>query len=377
MSVVKISLYICFISFVTLMISCDKKSDQYEISGKLDNVEGNRFYASHEVGDSIVIDTILINAKGEFSFKGNVDTLTVMSLYFNENTQSTFALVDKGWKVEVKGDVKFPDLIEVAGGDVNDDLTDFKNKNRGLLKSRAEVLNSAEEKINTNDSSDISDYVGDLKNVNFELSNVAAAYIKSHPDKIASVLLLDIFFKDESSIPRLDENLMILKGRAADFPMTQDLKRFRDKVKMSSNGSKAPYFLLKDLKGKDVRLQDFKDKYILLSFAATTCGVCREEKADAVKIYNQLKKQKKNIEFVTIVKDIEQVPISDNISDSVKWTILPVDGGWSAKAFEDYYVREIPYHILISPSGYILERDVRILSVPEKLDKLTGEAKKK
>lgn len=377
MSKIKISLYICFISLVTLMVSCDKKSNQYEISGKLNNVEGNRFYASHEVGDSIIVDTIPINAQGEFSFRGDIDTLTVISMYFNKNIQSTFALVDKSWKVNIKGDINFPDLIEVTGGDVNDDLTDFKNKNKSLLKSRSEVLNAANEKVNANDSSDISDYVEDLKNVNFELSNVAAAYIKSHPDKIASVLLLDIFFKDESSIPRLDENLMILKGRAADFPMTQDLKKFRDKVKMSSDGSRAPYFILKDLKGKDVRLQDFKDKYLLLSFVSTTCGVCREEKADAIKIYNQLKKQKKNIEFLTIVKDIEQVPVSDNISDSVKWNILPVEGGWSAKVFDDYYVREIPYHILISPSGNIIERDVHIMSVPEKLDKLTGEVKRK
>lgn len=372
MSKFRISLYICFVLLVTLMVSCGRKTDQYEVSGKLENVNGTHFYVSHEMGDSIVIDTIPINAKGEFSFKGNVDTLTVMSFYFNENTKSTFVLVDKGWTVEVKGDVKFSDIIEVQGGDVNNDLTDFKNKNKSLLKSRMDILNSAEEKINENDSSNVKDYVGDLMNVNFELANVAAAYITAHPDKVASVLLLNVFFKDETSIPRLNENLLILRGKAADFPMTHDLKAYRDKVKMSAVDSKAPYFSLKNLKGKDVRLQDFNGKYILLSFVSTTCGVCREENADQVSVYDQLKKQKQNIEFITIVKDVEQEPVPKSLSDSVKWNMLPVDGGWGAQAFEDYYIRAIPYNILISPTGYIVERDVEILSVPEKLDQLTG-----
>lgn len=362
----------CFLLFLTLIVSCERETNQYEVSGKLENINGNYFYVSHEMGDSIVIDTISINEKGEFSFRGDVDTLTVMSFYFNENTKSTFALVDKGWKVELEGDVKFADLIEVRGGDVNNDLTDFKNKNKNLLKSRMDILNLAEEKTSGEDTLSLKDNIGDLKNVNFELSNVAAAYINAHPDKVASVLLLNSFFKDETSIPRLNENLLILRGKAADFPMTHDLKMYRDKVKMSAVDSKAPFILLKNLKGKDVRLQDFNGKYVLLSFAATTCGVCREENADAVSVYNQLKKQKKNIEFVTIVKDTEQMPVPKSLSDSVKWDMLPVDGGWGAKAFEDYNIRAIPYNILISPTGYIVERDIDILSLPEKLDKLTG-----
>lgn len=355
-----------------LLVSCEKKNpDMYEISGKLENVAGDCFYMSHEKGDSIIIDTIPIDAKGEFSVKGKVDTLTVMSLYFNQNARSTFVLVDKGWDVQMKGDILFSDLVDVKGGSVNEDLTDFKNKNKDLLKSRADLLNSAEERIGENDSIVLKDYVGDLKNINFELSNVAAAYIQNHPDKIASVMLLNLFFRDETSIPRLDENLKLLKGRAADFSMTQELRTFTNKVKMSAPGSVAPYFALKDLRGKEVRITEFKGKYVLLTFASTTCRVCREEKVDAVAVYNQLKKEKSNIEFITIVKDIEQVPISNNITDSVKWHILPVEGGWSAKPFDNYYVREMPYNILISPTGYVLERNIHILALPQKMEELT------
>lgn len=373
MSKIKISIYAALLLFFIVIIttSCNKNKNSYEISGQLENVSGNHFYISRESGDSVIIDTVPINTKGEFSYKSDIDTLTEISLYFNQNTKNTFVLANKGWKIELKGDILYPDLIEVKGGDVNDDLTEFKNKNKALLKSRADILNIAEKGSIGDDTLVVKDYVVELKNIDFELSNIAAAYIKAHPDKIASVMLMNTFFKDESSIPRLEETLSLLRGKAVDFYLTDDLKSYRDKVKMSAVNSLAPGFSLKDVKGKTIKLADFRGKYVLLMFVATTCEVCVEEKEDAIEVYNKLKKQKKNIEFFTIVKDVEEKPLSKNITDSVKWPILPVMGGWSAKEFDMYYIREIPYNILISPTGLILQRDIPILDVEKKMDELT------
>ncbi|NDV78677.1 AhpC/TSA family protein [Dysgonomonas sp. 511] len=359
------------------MFSCKKKDkDIFSVEGTLENVEGSHFYTSYEVGDSVQIDTIAIGENGKFSFTGKVDTLTVMSLYFNNNTKNIFILVNKGWNIQMEGDALYPDLIDIKGGKVNDDLTEFKNKNKELLKMRADILMAVEDENTENDSLPVKNYVAELRNTNFELSNIAASYIKANPEKVASVMLANAFFKDESSIPRLDESLNLFKGRALDFPMTEELRRYRDKVKKSAVGSYAPLFTAEDIKGKEVKLVDYRDKYVLLSFAATTCDVCKDEKKDAIKVYNDLKKQKKNIEFVTVVKDIETVPLSKNISDSVKWTILPVKGGWSASVFDTYYIRGIPYHILISPRGYILERDISLDAIAGKIESLEPKDKK-
>ncbi|MDR1092279.1 MAG: redoxin domain-containing protein [Prevotella sp.] len=348
--------------FVFLVLfSCNRKASTFEITGKLDNISGNYFFMSHEAGDSLIIDTIPVSSKGEFSFSGAVDTLTEMSLYFNQNTKVTYLLVNKGWHVDLKGDVLYPDLINIKGGDVNDDLTDFKNKNKGLLKSRADIVAAG------NDSLAVKDYVVELKNINFELSNIAANYVKANPDKIASVMLINTFFKDESSIPRLDENLGLLKGKAADFPLTANLKRFRDKVKMSAIGTMAPIFSTEDTKGKKINLSDYRGKYVSLSFISTTCKICMAGKKDVIDVYNKLKSKKYNIEFITVVKDIEEAPV-DSMASSVKWPVLPVKGGWSANLFDTYYIREIPYNILISPTGIILERDYPVLVLPGKME---------
>lgn len=369
-------LYICVLLLFGLLLSCERKTDQYEVFGKLDNVENGHFYVSHEVGDSIVVDTIPINAKGEFSFRGKVDTLTVMSMYFNENTKNTFVLVAKGLKVQVEGDVNLPDLIRMKGGEVNDDLTEFKNQNKDLLLARENALDQLEEKDEEKNFTDIKKYTEELQSTNFELSNIAEEYIRKHPEKIASVLLLNAFFKGEGTVSRLDENLRYMRGKAVDFPMIDELKRFRDQVRGSSVQSRAPAFTLKNLKEKEIKMEDFKGKYVLLSFVSTNCGVCRTELAEAIKVYDKLKKEKKGIEFVSIVKDIELKPVAGNITDSLKWDVLTVEGGWAAKTFDDYYVREIPYNILVDPFGTILERDIPVLTVPEKLDKLIGKVEK-
>jgi hypothetical protein len=352
--------------FLIVVVSCNKKNSTYEITGKLENVSENYFFLSRESGDSLIVDTVSVSPKGEFSFVGAVDTLTEMSLYFNQNTKVTYLLVDKGWRVELKGDVLYPDLISMKGGDVNDDLTAFKNKNRDLLKSRADIAAAC------GDSLAIKDYVVDLKNINFELSNIAAGYVKANPDKIASVMLINTFFKDESSIPRLDENLALLRGKAADFPLTTSLRRFSEKVKMSAEGAMAPDFILKDIKDKDIRLSAYRGKYVSLIFVSATCRICVFEKQDAIDVYNELKTKKYPIEFITIVKDVEDKLVSDSTTNAVGWPILPVKGGWSAKIFDTYYIREIPYNILISPTGIILGRDIPVQSLPEKMKEYTG-----
>ena len=366
-----------FLSFFLLLgfVSCDGgvASNEFKLSGKLENVTSGYFYAVHE-SDQPKVDTIKVDEDGEFSFRSDIDTLTIISLYFNQNTQVAYVIVDKGWNVKLKGDVMFPDLLKVTGGEINDDITAFREQNELLLKQRGEILNNI--KAASNKDSLIAKNMGQLKNLNFELSNVAADYVKANPSKIASTILVYTFFKDEAFIPRLDENLSLLRGKAAIFPLAGELKAFSEKVKATQVGSTAPNIYLQNLKNKYLNLYDYRGKYLFLLFESTICDVCAVEQEQAVQVYKKLKEQKKNIDFLSIVIETELRPLSKNISDTIKWQMLPDTGGWGAKSLDTYNIRELPYNILISPTGLILERDLPVNELEQKLNEYLAKENK-
>lgn len=355
------------------MISCAKHTDSFEIKGKLSNVTGDCFYASLQTGQQIKIDTIKINPKGEFTYRGNIDTLSILSLYFNNNEKHTYVLVDKGWKIEMKGDVLFSDLIDVKGGEVNNDLTAFKQENKELLKTRERLLSVDIDSVYGKEGKE--QYSAELKNVNFELSNIAAEYIKKNPNKIASVILIDSFFKNELALDRLEENMNLLRGKAETFPLANSIREYSEKIKLSAVGMYAPYFMLNNYKtGKETGLANFRDKYLLLSFVSTTCKTCQDDIRDAIKEYDKLKKLEKDnrnypkTEFATIVINGETKPVSETVIDSVKWTVLQDKGSWASKVFDLYNIHVIPYHILISPQGTILSRDIPLYAISDKIN---------
>jgi cytochrome c biogenesis protein CcmG/thiol:disulfide interchange protein DsbE len=54
---------------------------------------------------------------------------------------------------------------------------------------------------------------------------------------------------------------------------------------------KAPALALKDIRGRPVRLSDYKGKVVLLNFWATWCPPCRAEMPDLVKLQREYARQ--------------------------------------------------------------------------------------
>src|SRR5215211_6110282 len=59
----------------------------------------------------------------------------------------------------------------------------------------------------------------------------------------------------------------------------------------AGQSGKAPELKLKDLRGRNLRLSDYKGKVVLLNFWATWCPPCRAEMPDLVKMQHQYAKQ--------------------------------------------------------------------------------------
>uniref|UniRef100_A0A7C3MH67 TlpA family protein disulfide reductase n=1 Tax=Dictyoglomus thermophilum TaxID=14 RepID=A0A7C3MH67_DICTH len=126
---------------------------------------------------------------------------------------------------------------------------------------------------------------------------------------------------------------------------------------------KAIDFSLKDLKGKNYRLSDFKGKVILLNFWATWCPPCRYEMPLLDKLYKEHKN--KGFEIVAVSLDSNPKNVNDYLKNNpVSFTILSDREG---KAGYTYQIVAIPTSFLIDKNfiirkiylGIISEKDIK------------------
>jgi len=110
-------------------------------------------------------------------------------------------------------------------------------------------------------------------------------------------------------------------------------------------------FVLKNLEGQEVRLQDYRGKMVLVNIWATWCGPCRAEIPDLVRIRN--KYQDKGFEILGIV--VSSRP--ENVRDMVKKLKINYPILWGTeKALAPFgKINAIPRTFLLDRKGYIVE----------------------
>lgn len=375
----KIAFLVLLLLFISIFTSCKQENDQeFTVSGKLENVKESYFIAAYEQRDSLIIDTIRVDKKGNFLIKNTIDSLSIMSLYFNDNNKYTYVFIDKGLHVDISGDVLYPDLLDTRGGSINDDLRVFKTKHTDLLKKRTDILTALEDSCYSSNELDIhyeKTLLTNLNNVNFELATVVGEYVKMNPDKISSVMLINAFVKSELTIPRLDECLAKLRGDAARFYIAQELSKYSELIKQSAEGVMCPSFSRKTNDGKIFNIISQRGKYILLSFMPSDCETFKEQNDYQIDLYKKFKHDNVNIEFTTILVNSENKVMPSNISKSIKWTLIYEEKGWSSELLETFNIRNIPFHILIDPNGIILNRDISLFSLEEIMDNVPNKIK--
>ena len=338
-------------------ISCTNSSDiNFTVEGKLENLSALTIYAVKSVSqDSMSIDTIEVNKGGEFKYKGTVESQTLVSLFTGDGLKPITFFLEPDYKVNIKGNALEADMVEIKGGRVNDDLTEFKTKNANILQSKYRVL-AKKEHVD----------VSELKNVDFQLARCVREYVEKNPTKIASAILMNEFSINHISVELLGNDIELLKGEAANFYLITALKEYYDRVKTSMVGSVAPDVTLKSTRGKTVNLSDFKGKSVLLIFDLKDAPL-RESYFGQMKEAQQ--KLKGKVEFLAIVID-ENDKLPDpkfiEIANALDWTVLLDGRKWNSQAVKKYNVTEAPYMILISPDGVIEEREVSLESLVDK-----------
>lgn len=382
--------------FSLVFFSCQRDNNKLIIEGELSSLTNPYVIASSLVSDTIRVDTIFVDKNGKFSYIQNVDTATIFTFYFNDFSSSTIVFSDKGInKIKMKGDVVFSDLIEIKGGDINESLTTFKIENETLLKHRNLLMNKTNYETDSlvNSANIILDkeQAASLNSLNHELSQKVEEFIKSNPDKISSVILINDFFKNTENPETLNRVLEYLEGDALKSLLTLKLKNHNHKLMLSAEGAQMPYFKLKvkndkndkkvknqknqknDKKDKYLESSDFENKYLLISFLS----FMDDESVENIKILKEEYKSldKKEIEFLSIYIDSDTLPIVNHSVDSIPWKVVVENKSWGSDIIEAYNVHYLPFNILIDKKGKIVTRDIPVSDVKNIINTTTDKPK--
>ncbi|MDR1500413.1 MAG: TlpA family protein disulfide reductase [Tannerellaceae bacterium] len=352
------------ISVFAFLLSCGG-DEVYRIESKLSNLEDQLVYAVFESEDRSVIDTITCHEPGQFRIeRGKEGFNQVTFLFENKTLWFTVYLVDAGGKIVVAGDMKYPTLLQAKGGRLNNELSSVCKILTPLLKEREDLLN-----IQKSNPIDPNDITSRLTNVNYQLCERALAYIHDHPEEAASVVLMKTYLLDPDDTRRLDELLIILDPKLKDFYLVKELEQYSERAKRTSLGAEAPNFTVKNIYGELVSLDSFPQKYLLLTFTAPWCDMCRTDDLYLDEI--DRKYNEDQLEQLLVSLDDDMQALKELLKkDSIQWNLVADSAGQASMLLNLYNVSALPRCFLIDEEGKIILKTDNGIEIKQTLDNL-------
>ncbi|HBC39321.1 MAG TPA: hypothetical protein DC016_10645, partial [Porphyromonadaceae bacterium] len=322
-----------------MLFSCKNNENGVALKGDISSLENPQVLVSYFAGDTLAIDTIMSDKRGRFTYKNTIDTLTVFSLYFNNQSSSVMVFAHPKDNISIKGDAQLSDLIKVNGNEINNDLTLFKESNKELLQQRTLLLRNLKEEKESNSASNNrilanADEIAKINSFNQELTLNAEEQVKKNPTKISSLILINEFFANSENPKGLSRVLEYMQGDILKSKMGLNLKAYSEKINRSAEGSSMPYFRLVDKSGDTIQSYDYRGKYLLLSFISTTGIDSRETIQSLKQTYRDVNKD--SVEFISVYIDSDIYPISYIENDSIPWTVVPEKKSWASDIVEAY-----------------------------------------
>lgn len=256
--------------------------------------------------------------------------------------------------------------LQVAYKQYQDDLKPYEKKLMVQQSKRADLYQAK-----NRDENALNQIALEIEKIETERKKAQRNFIVNNPDNYFSLLALQEVASYDDNVVTTEPLFFKLSSRLRQTAIGKKLEADIQLAKKLGIGQPALDFAQVTPAGKELKLSDFKGKYLLLDFWASWCGPCRAENPNLVKAYQKFKGPKFEILGVSLdkpgkkdnwMKAIEQ--------DGLTWPQVSDLNGWQNQAAQLYGIQAIPQNYLISPEGKIVGINLKGVKLMEKLEEL-------
>jgi len=370
------------------LVACkngERKSD-FELKGNFTNSKGETIYLEKLGQKPVVVDSTVIDEKGDFAFE-NYDPK--VGFYRLKVTEQNFAMLvlDSADKITVTGNIMdLGNSYKVEGSAETVLFMRYNDLSKKLQLRRDSLTQAFQTMVGVlgleqlqQSNPELAAKRGDSLSKTFEGPYMAivdgesdrmAKLIKENTNMYASIIAIQALLPEKyfDLFIALDKNLM------KKFPTSRDVLMFHDLVSKSmalAEGQEAPEINLPDVNGNDLALSSLRGKVVLIDFWASWCKPCRKEMPNVVKAYAKFKD--KGFEIYGVSLDQTKEAWLEAIKeDGITWPQVSDLKYWECEAARLYNVQGIPFTVLIDKEGKIIAKNLRGEDLEKAIEKTLG-----
>lgn len=267
----------------------------------------------------------------------------------------------RGSDVLISGTAEDIHLADVKAGKENDQFSTYRTQVINLEQRRWEIskqlFNMGQEKDSLLSNKLSAELAAGFKNG----FNIQKEFVKNNPAAFASVYLLSRM----KNLYTTGDYATAFDNLSDDYKETiiaKDIKKIIDKYASTAPGTQAISFIKKDKDGKEINLDAYKGKLVLLDFWGSWCGPCRASHPHLKELYNEYKN--KGFEIIAIghetapkLEDSRKKWLTAIKEDGINWVhIFNNETSADFDLVKAYKVDAFPTKILLDKDGKILLR---------------------